>query len=93
MTSKNDCIVRVTVRARCIYRRQGTYLEIVHLPRDNREQNAGLENRPPFDTVVRGLRGIPVCTLANHDVLLLVFDGRKAMGEGSDFTLNWGDDV
>ena len=69
------------------------YLEVPHLPSDYGEQNNCLEDRPPLDTLIGRLCGIPVCTFANNNVLLLVLHCGKAVRQRADLAFNGRDNV
>lgn len=56
-----------------------TCLKIINLPCDDQEEHDALNDRPPLDTGVRRLGGVPVSPLSNQDILLLVFYGLEVV--------------
>ena len=48
------------------------HLEVVDLPRDDREQHNSLQYRPPLHSGIGRFCRISVCPFTNHDIFLLV---------------------
>lgn len=48
------------------------------------DKDAHLEHAPPFDTLVGAFGGVPVDTLAEDDVTLLIFDLSNEFGKRTD---------
>ena len=69
------------------------YLKIVNLPCDNQEKHDALNDRPPLDTRIRRLGGVPVSPFSNQDILLLVFCRFKVICKCTDLSFDRGDNV
>ena len=69
------------------------HLEVVDLPRDDREQHDSLQYRPPLHSGVGGFCGISMCPFTNHDIFLLILHGGKAMRQCPDLAFNGCDNL
>jgi hypothetical protein len=69
------------------------HLEVVDLPRDDREQHSSLQYRPPLHSAIGGFCRISMCPFTNHDIFLLIFYGGKAVRQCPDLAFNGCDNI
>lgn len=65
-----------------------TYLQIIYLPCNNSKKDDGLDDRPPFDSVICRLSSITMYSFPKDDIFLFILDRLETVRQIADFPLD-----